>query len=105
MPVEIDLVARRACHDQPRRQLLAELGDEDLHHLRRALRHLLAPEVVDETIDRHDPARVKQQQREQRLLLAACQLDGAAVADGLERSENSKLHACLSGDYRRANRP
>jgi hypothetical protein len=36
-------------------------------------RRLLAPEAVDESIARHDPIRIQQQEREQRTLLRAAE--------------------------------
>ena len=62
--VEVEQVPRRPRPDQLARELLAKLGDEDLHHLGCALRHLLAPEPVDEAIHGHDPAGLQQQQPE-----------------------------------------
>ena len=88
VPGQVDDVARRLRTKQPLRQLLAELRDEDLHHLLRALGRLVAPEVVDELSDRHDAAGVQEQQREQRLLLPAAQLNARHV----ERLEDPELH-------------
>jgi hypothetical protein len=73
------------------RRLLAELGDEDLHHLPSGLRHLGAPEIVDEPVHRDDAVRVELQQGEQRLLLTSRQPDGAVVGDDLERPEYVKI--------------
>ena len=100
-------VPRRTCLDQPLRELLAEQRDEDLNHLRRARRHLLAPEVVDEPGHRDHAVCMKQQQCQQGLLLAARQVDGPCVVNRLERAENPKLHvpcrtiigASRSADY------
>ena len=63
MAVELEAVPRRPRLDQPARQPLAELGDEDLHHLGCSLWDVLAPEPVDEAIHRHDSARLEQQER------------------------------------------
>ena len=54
VPVEVDDVARRTRAQQPIWQLLAQLRDEDLHHLPRRLRHVVTPEVVDEPIHGND---------------------------------------------------
>ena len=61
--VEVDDVARRTCAQQPVRKLLAELGDEDLHHLPRRFRHVVTPELVNKPVHRDDAICVKQQQR------------------------------------------
>ncbi len=96
--VEVEAVPRRARLDQLARQALAELGDEDLHHLGRAVRHLIAPEPVDEVVHRHDPARLEQQEREQRPLLAAGQVERACVVCRFERPEYAKVHVARD-DY------
>ena len=100
MAVEVEAVPRRTCLDQPLRNLLAEQRDEDLHHLRRARRHLLAPEVVDDPGHRDHAVRMKQQQRQQGLLLAARQVDGpvSSIASSGPRIRNSTF---LPDDYRR----
>ena len=92
--VELDQVAGRARAQQLVRQLLAQLGDEDLHHLLSAVRHLVAPEVVDEPIHRHDPVGVQQQQREQGLLLAARQPDGPGVVTSPREARESESPSC-----------
>ena len=100
--VELEAVPGRPRLDQPSRKPLAELGDEDLHHLGRALRDVLAPEPVDEAIHRHDPARLEQQKRQQRRLLAAGQVDARPVVHGVERSENRELHVPPGDPFLRA---
>jgi hypothetical protein len=45
-------------------QQLAQLGDVQLHHLRRAGGLFLAPEALDQPTDRHRAVRVQCQQRE-----------------------------------------
>ena len=97
--VEVEAVPGRTRLDQPRWKLLAEERDEDLHHLRRARRDILAPEVVDEAVHRNDAVRVKKQQCQQGSLLAARQLDGTGVVHRLERPEHSEVHA---PEYRRS---
>ena len=93
VPVELDDVPRRARDEQAFRELLAQLGDEDLDHLRGGLRHLVAPDVLDEPAHRDDPLGVQQQQREEGLLLASRQLDRPAVVGRLERPKDAKVHA------------
>jgi len=52
-------VAGRARMQDVRGQDLAQLGDMDLDHLRRRLWSVLAPEVLDEPIDRDDATGVE----------------------------------------------
>ena len=92
MAVEREAVPGRTGLDQPLRHVLAEQRDGDLHHLGCARRHVLAPEVVDDPGRRDDAIRVQQEQRQQRLLLAARQVDGACVVRCLERAQNPELH-------------
>ena len=77
---------------RPRRQHLSQLRDVDLHHLLRALGHVLAPELVDDPVDRQRAIGVDEQEREQRALLAAAQPDLALPVAHLERSEDPKVH-------------
>ena len=100
--VEVEQVPRRPRPDQLARELLAKLGDEDLHHLGCALRHLLAPEPVDEAIHGHDPAGLQQQKPEQRLLLAAAQVDARPAVFRFERSKNRELHVPPGDPFLRA---
>lgn len=102
MPGEIDEIARRTSPQQPIRELFAELGNEDLHHLLRALRDVVAPEVIDDAIHGDDAVGVKEQQRQQGLLLASRQLDGSGVVYRLERPQNSEVHATIIGAGRSA---
>ena len=92
MAGEIEDIARRTSPQQAIRELLAKLRDEDLHHLRRRLRHVVAPEVIDDAIHGNDAVGVKEQQRQQGSLPASRQLDGTRVVYRLERPENPELH-------------
>jgi hypothetical protein len=59
----------------------------DLHHLARALRCAVAPQLVDEPLGRDDPARIEEQQRQQRSLLGAAERDRAIALARLQRAE------------------
>ena len=74
-------VPRRAGLERPLREHLAQPGDVDLHHLGRAVGQLLAPQVVQQPLDRDGAPGVEQQAGEQRPLLARPEIErGAAVA-------------------------
>jgi hypothetical protein len=93
--LEDERISRRARAQDPCRQDLAQPRDVDLHHLLRRLRHVLAPEVVDDPVGRERAVRVHEQQRQERTRLASSQQHlPIAVAD-LERSEDAEVHASL----------
>ena len=73
-------------------QDLAQLGDVDLDALRRFRRRLLAPELVDQAVDRDDLVRVHQQRGQERALLRRPERDRAARLEGLDRPEDAELH-------------
>jgi hypothetical protein len=50
------------------------------------------PELVDEPVTGHNLVRVKHEEREQRPLLRTADRNRPAVANGLERPEQSKFH-------------
>ena len=54
---------RRTRYQHAARKQLAQLRDVHVHHLHRAGRRVLAPEVLDQPIDRDPPVRVEQQAR------------------------------------------
>jgi PHD/YefM family antitoxin component YafN of YafNO toxin-antitoxin module len=66
--------------------------DVDLHVLRRGRRRALAPEVVDEPVDRHSLVRVEKQECEQSTLLPAAEWEWMALADDLERTKDAEIH-------------
>jgi hypothetical protein len=53
---------------------------------------VLAPQVVDELVDRHRPIGVEQQAREKRPLARSAEPDRRGVVEGLERTEDAELH-------------
>ena len=104
VPLELDQVARGPRAQQPGGQQLAQLRDQDLHHLGSGVGDVVAPEVVDQPIDRHHPSGIEQQQRQQRPLLACRQLYGPGLIDRLERPENPKVHPASGKLARRVGR-
>ena len=71
---------------------LAQSGDVDLECLGGRRRRSSAPQLLDQPIGAQRLVRVQQEQREQRLLLAAADRDDTAFVDDFERSENVKVH-------------
>ena len=49
------------------------------------------PELVDEPVDGDDPARLEQEQREQRPVLGRAELDGPVLGRHGERAEQREL--------------
>ena len=88
---DLEPVARRARLQRPARQDLAELRDVDVHHLHRRGGHALAPQRVDERIDRHGPVRLEQQAGEQRALALPAGGHGLAAVHDLQRTEEPVL--------------
>ena len=71
---------------------LAQLGDVDLHHLRRGGRGRLAPEAVDQPLGRDGGALVEGQHGEQRTRLSCADGDRVVVDTRLNGSEKSQVH-------------
>ena len=91
--VDVERVAGLAGLQRPGRQRLAQRRDVDVDHLDRRLRDVLAPQVVDEALDRDRPVGVQQQPREQRARLATPELERLAVAvEHLQRTEHAEVH-------------
>ncbi len=80
--VDLQLVAASVGRD-PRRAILgqqpAQLGDVLLHHLRGGRRRLLAPEPLDQPLDRDGRVRAQRQHREHGALLRASELERTVV--------------------------
>ena len=88
---DLEPVARRTRLQRPARQDLAELRDVDVHHLHRRGGHAVAPQRVDERIDRHGPVRLEQQAGEQRALALPAGGHGLAAVHDLQRAEEPVL--------------
>ena len=89
----VDRVAGSAGLQRPLREDLAQLRDGDVDHLHRGRRLLLAPEVLQQRVDRDDPPRLQEQAREQRTLPWAAERDRRAVVASLQRPEDEELRA------------
>ena len=72
-------------------ECLSELGDRVLDDLRRCLRRLLLPELVDEGVAPDDFVDVQGEQGRDLPLASAPQPDDGAVANDLERSEDAYI--------------
>ena len=90
--LELEGVARRARVQLRGGQHLAQLRDVDLHHLLRGLRDVLAPEVVDDPVERDRAVGVEEQEREERPLLACRDLQRRMTIEHLQRAEQAKVH-------------
>jgi hypothetical protein len=90
--IDLDEVAGRAGHEQRRRQQLAQLRDEDLHHLGGRLGRGLAPDVVDEAVDRHRTVGREEQAGQQRPLLEPAEHDRCVAVEHFHRAEQAELH-------------
>src|SRR5207237_8710834 len=81
------LVPRRARHEPFRPERLPELRHVDLERLRRPLRSLLAPELVDEPLGRDDAIPVQQEEGEEGAGLLRPEAHRLAFDADLERPE------------------
>ena len=73
-----------------RRELLAQPGHVCLQAVRCGCRRAVTPDVVDQSLVRHDLARTEEQGSEDGPLLAAAQLGCAFLDLGLECSEDAE---------------
>src|SRR5262245_43264326 len=98
--LELEGVPGRSRVQHPGRDHLPQLRAVDLHHLRGAVGHVLAPQLADDAVDRELAAGVHEQEREERPLLPAPQPDVALPLAQLQRTEDPKVHVapCLAGD-------
>jgi len=75
----------------PAVQRAAEVGHVAAHGRLRSRRRVVVPEDVDDPVERHDPTRLEQQQRQHRLLLRSadvrCRSVAGAGADAAEQHE------------------
>src|SRR5215218_1244248 len=71
---------------------LPQLRDVNLHHLLSRVRHVLAPEGVDDLLAGDGTIRIQQQHREERPLLACHDLQRDGTIERLQRAEEPKIH-------------
>ena len=83
-------LARRA-PGPGRLQRLAQVRDVDLHGRDPPLGWVPAPDVLGQPVQRHDPVRLQQQQREHRPLPRAAQRHQASAPGDLQRSQNAEV--------------
>ena len=67
-------------------------GDPNLDRLPGGRRRRLAPQLVDQPIDRDGLARAEQEEREQSPLLRTLNANRPALVPDLERSEDPEIH-------------
>ena len=101
-PAQVELVrfaaedvARRARLDRTVAERLAQLRDVDLERRRRRRRRRVGPELVDQPLDRDDPAGLEREDGQERPLLATTDRDRPAVAPHLEWTEHGVLHGTV----------
>ena len=88
-------VSRRAEEQDVRPERLPQRHDGVLHRRRRVLRRVIAVELVDELLGRHDPARAQEESDEQRALSRPPERDRRLPVRHLERAEDPKgMHVC-----------
>ena len=81
-----------------------ELGDVELHHLRRGRRRVLAPEPIHQQLDRDGRVGAEREHRQQRALLRRAERDRPAMDCRLDRPEQLKVHTGAQV-LRRVSRP
>jgi hypothetical protein len=89
----VQLVARRACHENLAPEELSQLRDVDGHDLARTRGRLARPELVDETIGRDNRVCVQEQEGEQRTVLRSLDRQGPIAEANLERAEEEELES------------
>ena len=90
--LEIEAVARAAAKKlrTVRIQRPAQPRDVGLQGVRRGGRWILAPDFVDQALERHDLVRAEKKQSQDRSLLRPAEREQAITGLGLERPEQSK---------------
>jgi hypothetical protein len=88
---QLEGVAGRARAEDRGRQRLAQVRDVDLDHLRRAVRRLVAPQGIEQRLDRDDAPGIEEEAREERALLAAPEDGWPSLDADLERPQDAEL--------------
>ena len=76
-------------------QSFTQLGDVDLDDLRGRRRRLVAPELVDQAVNRNDLVRPQQEDGEQRTLLRSSERQDTSTVSDLERAEKPEVQSRL----------
>ena len=95
---ELQNIAARAGDERVGPERLAQLRDVALERLRRRVRSLLAPEVLDEALARDELVGVQQQDREQLALPPATDRDRSIAIEHLEWAEEPDFHVAPYAD-------
>jgi hypothetical protein len=74
-----------------RLERFAQVGDVALQHVGSGLRRRVPPELVDQTVDRHDFVRPQQEQCEDGPLLRTAERQERPVGSDLERAQDAKI--------------
>ncbi len=88
---EPDDITGRPRLDHVRPERLPQLRDEILERRDRRCGRIAAPQHLDEPVDRHDPARVEEERREQRALLGPAERDRFSFCARFERAEDGEI--------------
>ena len=91
MGLDVEHVARGLRGDDVSAERLAELRDVVLECVLRRRRRLARPELLDQRIGRDDLVAVEHEQRQQGPVHLAREGNRLAVADDLERTEDTEL--------------
>jgi len=70
-----------------------QVGDVELHHLRRARRWMLAPQPLGELVDRHRVPRPDREHRQHGALFGRAERQRASVEVSLDGPEETEVHA------------
>ncbi len=90
---QLERVTAAASDERALAERLPQPRDVDLHRLRRGFRLALAPELVDDAIDRDDLAAMNEQDREHRALPGATERHLSPFGKYVKRAKNADLHA------------
>jgi hypothetical protein len=87
----VEDVARRAGLQGPVRQHLAQLRDGDVDHLHGGRRLMLAPQVLEQRVDRDGAPGLEREPGEQGALTRPAEADGRAIGADLQRPEDEDV--------------
>src|SRR5215208_680968 len=101
----VQLIARRAGRQDSLRaellETLSQVGDVDLDRMVSGPRRAVAPQQLDQPVDREDLPGLQQQDRQQRALFRRAEVGRDLTRGDLERTQKPKVHAPSPDDDRR----